>query len=93
MKKCIKITFEASIPKGFLQASVQKHAREFSIEGMAQIILSENQVRVIACGEKEAIDNFLDNLHKDFSKAHIADIEIEPFLRDKDYRGVFRIIE
>lgn len=93
MKKCIKITFEAQIPKGFLQDSVQKHARSFDIEGMAQIIIADNQVRVIACGEKEAVDDFLDNLHKDFSKAKIADIEIEPFLKDKDYRGVFRIIE
>lgn len=93
MKKCLKITFGTNIPEGFLQSSVQKHARKFSIEGTAQIISAENQIRVIACGEKEHVDEFLDNLHKEFSKAKINDYEIEPFLKDKDYRGVFRIIE
>lgn len=93
MKKCLKITFAADVPEGFLQSSVQKHARKFSIEGTAQIITADNLVKVIVCGEKESVDTFLDNLHKDFSKANINDYEIEPFLKDKDYRGVFRIIE
>lgn len=93
MKKCLKITFGADIPQGFLQSSIQKHARSFALEGTAQLVQSENQVRVIICGEKQSIDEFLDNLHKDFSKAKINDYEIEPFLKDKDYRGVFRIIE
>lgn len=93
MKKCVKITFSVDIPEGFLQSSVQKHARKCALEGTAQIITSEQNVRVVACGEKDSVDEFLDLLHKEFSRVKITDFEIEPFLRDKDYRGVFRIIE
>ena len=93
MKKCLKIILGVPMPEGFLHSSIQKHARKFSIEGVAQVIITENQVRIIACGEKEDVDNFIDTLHKDFAKANITDIEIEPFLKDRDYRGVFRIIE
>ena len=47
MKKCLKITFGAEIPENFLQSSIQKHARKFSVEGTAQIFLADKQVRVI----------------------------------------------
>ena len=42
---------------------------------------------------KEGVDAFLDELHKSAGAAELKEIEIEPFLKDKDYRGVFRIIE
>jgi len=93
MKKCLKIILGIDMPEGFLHSSVQKHAREFAIEGSAQIIITEKQVRIVACGEKDDVDDFIDTLHKDFAKAKITDVEIEPFLKDRDYRGVFRIIE
>ncbi len=93
MKKCLKIIMGIDMPEGFLHSSVQKHARKFAIEGSAQVVITDNQVRIIACGEKDDVDDFIDTLHKDFAKAKITDIEIEPFLKDRDYRGVFRIIE
>lgn len=93
MKKCLKITFGDQFPEGFLHGSVQAHARACSIEGIAQVITSEGHVKIIACGDKQAVDTFLEHLHKEFEKANIIDIEIEPFLKDKDYRGVFRIIQ
>jgi len=93
MKKCLKIVLGINMPEGFLHSSVQKHARSFDIEGTAQIVMTEKQVRIIACGKKDKVDDFIDTLHKDFAHAKITDFEIEPFLKDRDYRGVFRIIE
>jgi len=93
MNKCLKITFRADFPENFLQTFVQKHAKKLNIEGMVQVISPEKRVRIIACGLKDDVDTFLDVLHKGSSACELEEIEVEPFLKDKDYRGVFRVIE
>lgn len=93
MHKCLKITFSSSIPEGFLHDFVQKNAKKLNLEGVVQIVPSENRIKLIVCGGKDAVDQFVDLLHKGSSKAIPDDIQIEPFLKDKDYRGVFRVIE
>ncbi len=93
MNKCLKITFENDMPEGFLRTFIQKHARKLEIEGTAQIIGPEDRVRVIVCGDRDKIDAYLDVLHKGSAAYQPEDIEVEPFLKDKDYRGVFRVIE
>ncbi len=93
MNKCLRITFVANFPEGFLNTFIQKHAKKLNIEGMVQVISPEKRVRIIACGLKEDVDSFLDVLHKGSPVCELEDIEIEPFLKDKDYRGVFRVIE
>lgn len=93
MNKCLKITFSAKIPEDFLHGTIQKNARKLSIEGTVQPLQEENHIRIIACGTKDNIDAFLDALHKSFSKLDVETLEIEPFLKDKDYRGVFRVIQ
>lgn len=81
------------MPSNFLRTVIQKHAKNLDIEGIAQAINSSKKVRIIACGIKDSVDDFIDILHKNFSEHAIQDVEIEPFIRDKDYRSVFRIIE
>lgn len=91
MNKCVRII--CNIPEGdFLHDIVQKQARKLGIEGTAQQS-GTDKIKIIACGPKEAVDNFVDIMHKELNKQKIDDIEIEPFLKDKDYRAVFRIIE
>lgn len=92
MNQCLFITFSMDLPQDFLHTIIQKKARALHIEGLAQTI-TNNKVRIIACGPKEAIDDFVDLLHKEAAHKAIENIEIEPFLKDKDYRGVFRVIE
>lgn len=92
MNKCVKMTFVIAIKEGFLQNVVQKQARKLEIEGSAQVI-SPGHIKVIACGAKEKVDAFVDALHKEEAKYAMSEIEVEPFLKDKDYRGVFRVIE
>lgn len=91
MYKCLRITLVGEPKQGFLQV-IQKHARKNALEGIAQMV-GEEGVKIIVCGNKEYIDDFVDLLHKESVKHNIDDIEIEPFLKDKDYRGVFRVIE
>ena len=91
--KCLKITFASSVPDGFLQDFVQKHAKKLNLEGVVQHITAESRVRVIVCGGKDAVDQFVDLLHNGSDQVILEDIQIEPHLKDKDYRGVFRVIE
>ncbi len=93
MNKCLKISFGADIPDGFLRTFVQKHARKFELEGTARVFSVEEKIIIVVCGHKDAVDDFLDVLHKGSKEVYLEDIEIEPFLKDRDYRGVFRVIE
>ena len=77
-------------PENFLSDIVQEAARRMRLEGTGQ--KDDNHVRINVCGNKEAIDNFLDFLHQGSLSWELKKIEIEPFLNEKDYRGVFRII-
>lgn len=91
MKKCVKILLSGDFPTGFMHASIQEHAREVGLEGTAQM-MPDNQIRVVVCGNSDQIDQFIDLLHNSAKKVSFT-YEIEPFLKDKEYRGVFRVIE
>jgi acylphosphatase len=80
------------VKEGFLQNVIQHHARGFDLEGIVQPV-GNDKVKIVVCGEKEQVDSFIDTLHKESTQADIHDIEIEPHVKDKDYRGVFRVIE
>jgi acylphosphatase len=93
MIKCLKIMLTADFPQGSLSAILQKHAQELQLEGVAQVVGPDNKISIIVCGTKDGVDEFLDFLHKDTSRWKLIDIDVEPFLTEKRYRGVFRIIE
>lgn len=92
MYKCLKITFTANLPKGFLQKAIQNNAQKLHIEGVAQLLM-DNLVRIIVCGSMDHVDIFLDYLYKEVSAVQPDEFHIEPFLKDRDYRGVFRVVE
>ena len=94
MSQCLHITFFLDGSKKFLHTVIQKHARSLGLEGTVQVINGDGKsVKVLACGGRESIDDFVDLLHKEAARDAIADIEIEPFMKEKDFRGVFRVIE
>lgn len=94
MKQCLYITFVLKVPKSFLQTTVAQRARELVIEGTVHVAgAQEPKITVVACGHKEQLNDFVDTLHKEAAKKSIDSIAIEPFIKTKDYRGVFRIIE
>jgi acylphosphatase len=92
INQCLKIAFSGTLPKEFIEDVIQKSAITLRIEGTVQST-SPTQITVIACGSRERIDNFLDILHKGVAGIKAQDIIVEPFLKAKDYRGAFRIIE
>ncbi len=92
MKKCLRIAFGTSSP-GSLLGEIQKKGAKLGIEGTIQFVTSDSQMLIVACGLKDQVDQFVDLLHKDAAQAGISDINIEPFVKAKDYRGAFRIIE
>lgn len=91
MAQCLRISFICDVPKDFLHSIIQKNAKKLDLEGMVQ--MDNNNILIVVCGYKEAIDQFVDVLHKEIMKKAAENIEIEPFIKEKDYRGVFRIIE
>jgi acylphosphatase len=92
MKKCLKITLISKIRGEALRDSIQAAARKLAIEGTVQVV-EPNEMIIIACGEKENIDDFLDAVHEGFGVYVPEDVLVEPFLKEKDYRGIFRILE
>lgn len=92
MYKCLKILIEGQIASDFLRTFIQKQAKKFELEGTAQL-MSHGNVCVIVCGQKENVDQFIDIVHLKAPTCGIEHVEIEPFVKGKDYRGVFRVIE
>ncbi len=94
MNKCLRIVITAQFSEDFLRLFLQKHAKKLALEGTAQIIDSgKKKVQVVICGACDELDQFVDLIHKGDKGFELMDIEIEPFLKDKDYRTVFRVIE
>lgn len=91
MKQCLKITVYIKPTDDFLHEFVRKQAMKCELEGTAQV--DDDKIHIIACGDKEKMDLFLDILHKGTTKHKPDSVELEPFFKDKDYRGVFRVIE
>jgi acylphosphatase len=92
MHKCVRIIISIPKTKGFLQSVVQPCARQFGIEGVAQVQVPHS-IKIVVAGSKEAIDSFIDILHRESVSHNINQIEVEPFVKDRDFRGIFRIIE
>lgn len=92
MNQCIRIMIIIEGQKESLHSLVKKYALECALEGMVQAI-SDTKVRVVACGNRDNVDKFIDALHKGVSEKLIDNLEVEPFMKDRDYRGVFRVIE
>ena len=92
MKKCLKITLVSKLLGGALRDSIQAAARKLNLEGTVKF-MEPNEIVIIACGSKDDIDGFLDNIHEGFGVSLPEDVLVEPFLKEKDYRGIFRVLE
>ncbi len=92
MKQCIRINFTLEkIPKNFLTI-IQENAHKHKLEGTGQIV-DTTTLKIAACGDPHGIEVFVDFIHQITVDMVAGAIEIEPFVRQRDYRGVFRIIE
>ena len=92
MSQCMRINLIITGDKSHIQALVKKYAHEYNVEGLLQNA-DDQAVKVVACGDAQEIEAFMSALHKEFANDNLNIAEIEPFLKDRDYRGVFRVIE
>lgn len=92
MNQCLRITFLLKDAEGFLPNNVRSEAQTLGIEGIAQAV-EQGKIKIIACGPKDSIEQFVDFLHAQAAKTNLEDIQVEPILKERDYRGVFRVIE
>lgn len=92
MNQCFRINCIVTDNKDSLSRTIQEDARRLSIEGTVKFE-KENVMHIVACGSKENVQDFLDLIHQHKVDDGLDEVEVEPFLKEKDYRGVFRVIE
>lgn len=92
MKQCVKITVLGKVQEVSYRKFVQKHAQELDIEGTVQNLDDKKTVVINACGLSEKLDELIDFLYEGTKKSEVEDVQVEPLLVKKDFRGVFRII-
>ncbi len=94
MVQCLRIFISIVFPKKLLHTIYEK-AKELDLEGTVQTTQHEkySDVRIVICGSKKSIDSFIDFFHVEIADKTFSPAEIEPFIKDRDFRGVFRIIE
>ncbi len=91
MRRCVKIKVTGKVQDVGYRDFAKKHATKLKIEGIAQN-QDDESVLITACGDSDRLDDFIDALYKGTLKSKIEDVSVEPFLQDKDFRGVFRVI-
>ena len=91
MNQCVKITLVVKTSEELLKNLIKKHAERLAIEGVGNIENSDT-IKIVANGSNNAIDEFIDALYDGYKGAKPTIIEVEPFMKDRDYRGVFRVI-
>lgn len=93
MKQCLKISFSLSKKnEQILPSLIQREARKLNLEGAAQVI-DHQQVQIVACGSREAVEKLVDAIYKAHASEKALGVEVEPFIKDRDFRGVFRVID
>ena len=90
--KCIKISIVTKSDEKFLSNFVKKKAENFDLEGIAKK-MGKSQYDILVCGDDEDLDLFLDELYRGSKDFKPDFLEVESFLKDRDFRGVFRVIE
>ncbi len=94
MHKGLRITFSiANAPDHFLKNCLQSKAKQLKLEGIAQIARGDKTVKVCVYGHKENVDDFVDFLHKETATIDADGLKVEPFPKDRDYRGSFRVVD
>lgn len=97
MRKCVKITITEF---GDLDALYTLLKKKLSFEGLEGHVepVSDDEVHIVVYGTKKEVDFFVGAfedviLAENENRKHEIIYFFEPFLKDEDYRGVFRFIK
>jgi hypothetical protein len=97
MRKCVKITITEFGDLDALYKVLKKKLSFDDLEGYAEPVL-DDELHIVVYGPKEAVDLFVGNLEdvllaENENRKHDIVYFFEPFLKDEDYRGVFRFVK
>lgn len=92
MKQCLKITVTGKVQGVGYREFVKKSATQLEVEGVIQN-LNEGHVTLNVCGTADTLDKFIGILYQGSSKSKVENVAVEPLVNEKDFRGVFRIID
>ncbi len=91
MKRCLKMLIKIDQWQTSWSTDIQKQAQKLQIEGVMQTV-EDMQMRIMICGKNDQLDDFVDYLYDIFMDKKIEIQELEPFIKERDYRGIFRVI-
>ena len=94
MNKCIKIMWYIPNHKveSALLSTIQHTADKLSVEGIL-CAKSPQLFEIMAAGNKEAVDKFLDEMYQIIEiPQNLGNLEIIASAKERDYRGIFRIM-
>jgi len=94
MQKCVKLVVRCDHHQlGSVRALIETAAKQYDVEGTLYVQRPAH-LQIVVAGEKELVDQFIDQLHHALHDGAMSvSLEIEASLKERDYRGVFRIIE
>jgi len=76
-----------------LYKMLKKKVNFNGVEGVAQVCDDQaHEVELVLSGPKDAIDEVVDVIDEVAMKEDI-NVSVEPFLKEEDFRGVFRFIQ
>lgn len=88
MALCLKCRVSGDVQGVFYRASARHEAEQLKVTGYAKN-LRDGSVEVLACGEKESVDNFCAWLSKGPSQAKVTHVSCE--VVDVDCPAVFSV--
>ena len=92
MSKSVCITLSMPVSDDILKNLVSKSATKLKLEGTAHAV-DDDTIRIITRGSADSIDEFIDALYAGYKNKIPAGVEIEPYTKEHNFRGVFRVIE
>lgn len=91
MTQCVRITLVIPANDDLVHNFIQKNAQKLLLEGISNIE-AQDTIKIIASGRHTAIDEFIDLLYNGYKGLKPTIVEVEPYITDRNYRGIFRVI-
>ena len=97
MRKCVKMVVTDYQDIEAFYKAIKKYANINAIEGVAEPV-SEEELQIIVYGPKEDVDDFVCAVEDAVSifaatSNQGSGFMVEPFIKEEDYRGIFRFIK
>ena len=90
--KCLEIRVSFEGERDSFKNKIVEKAKKCNLEGILEV-KSKSELLISVCGTTHEIEQFIDFFYEEHTNLSAVIIEIEPFIKEKDYRGVFRVIE